>query len=145
MPKFFTVLMLLPFLFGCATPRIFATKYEKKKHPIKSVCILKNKYVEIEELLPIIIKELKGREIESKVFDKIPKCEYNLVYEAETGWDFGTYLSSAVITIHKEGSIVMSGTYYQSSTSLKKWGSIEEKLKPVFREMFDEANPSTKD
>ena len=116
---------------------------------VQHVCIQENKAVIIDDFVEYLQDDFARYGITTEVIgtQRPRHCEYVLSYTARRSWDMTPYMSTADLTLTRNGRRIGSANYYlkgKGGFSLSKYASTESKLDNVVDQLlagYDE-NPS---
>ena len=108
---------------------------------VQHVCIQENKAVIIDDFVEYLQDDFARYGITTEVIGKKrPRhCEYVLSYTARRSWDMTAYMSTADLTLTRNGYRVGSANYYlkgKGGFSLTKYASTESKLDNVVDQLL---------
>ena len=135
--KLFFIPILAICLVGCTT--INVKEVDAKKHPISTICILKNPKVLVDDFLPVVEKGFNrhGIAVELHSGTNSKCCEYSLRYTARRSWDFVPFLSLAKLELKQHKKIIGTAQYKVSRwLGGSKWMGTESKMNPVIDELL---------
>ena len=108
-----------------------------------SLCIEYNRNVPVPDVLPALQAELRGLQIDSRIFEAgsaPPGCTVWLRYAAAMAWDVPpfasehrAYLTAAQLALQTDDGRVLASSQYELDTvfGIGKWASTRSKLSPV--------------
>lgn len=112
--------------------------------PFKSVCIEFNPQTQVPDIIPALQAELRGRGIESRVYDNPAAvarlCNVWLEYSVQFDWgmpplssDYRPYINSVRLSLRSDKGQVLSTSEYQldSLLGIGKWANTRAKVGPV--------------
>lgn len=113
--------------------------------PMTDICIEYNRTAQLEDLVPALQIELRVQGVSSRVYESGAgqrECDFWLRYAATVEWgvppfgnSFRTFLSSAVLSLHRaNGSVVASSAYMvDGDLGVGKWATTRRKLAPAVK------------
>ena len=119
---------------------------------VQHVCIQENTAVIIDDFIEYLQDDFARYGITTEVIgNQRPRhCEYVLSYTARRSWDMTPYMSTADLTLTRNGQRIANANYYlkgKGGFSLSKYASTESKLDNVVDQLlanYDE-NPAESD
>lgn len=126
-------------LAGCTSVNVRPVPPE---HSIKSVTIIENPKVKINDFTDALIAGFARHGINAKVVPEtaeLKKDEYIVTYVAYRNWDFAPYLRDATVKIEKNNEVVALAEYHLrggGGLSLAKWNSTKSKMDPVIDKLL---------
>jgi hypothetical protein len=135
--KYLAVTAVATLMAACTS--ISVNKIDAAKYPIDRVCIQNNPAVLIDDLVPLLERELSKRSIVTSIYSGTAPagCQYTLWYTALRGWDLVPYLRSVELRIMRDGVTVASASYaHGGGFDLSKFEGTEAKLKPMLDQLF---------
>ena len=108
---------------------------------VRHICIQENPQVIIDGFVEYLQEDLEQRGISSQVIaqQRPRNCEYVLSYTARRSWDITTYMSTASLSLTRNGRSVASANYRlrgKGGMSLTKFKSTESKLDDIMDELL---------
>ena len=118
---------------------------------VQHVCIQENTAVIIDDFVEYLQDDFARYGITTEVIgNQRPRhCEYVLSYTARRSWDMTPYMSTADLTLTRNGHRIGSANYYlkgKGGFSLSKYASTESKLDNVVDQLlanYDETSAET--
>lgn len=114
------------------------------EHPeLDNVCVEYNPLTPDPDVAPALQSELKGHEIESRVYEAgaVPSsCRYRLSYTADIEWEippmgagYKSYIREATLTLRdREGTVLASSAYgLDGAFQMGKWATSRSKIAPM--------------
>ncbi len=118
-------------------------------HPheeLHDICIELNANVIVADFIPELQKQLREREIESRIYapGNIPSaCEATLYYTVLTQWgsplfsdELRPYITDINLLLKKNGKVLANAAYRLDGMAYDKWSSTGHKLSPLLLKMF---------
>ncbi|RMD01800.1 cell division protein FtsI [Aquitalea palustris] len=122
-------------------------------HPhdeLHNVCVELNSSVIVADFIPELQKQLREREIESRIYapGNVPSdCEATLYYTVLTQWDsplfsdeLRPYITDINLLLKKNGRVLANAAYRLDGMAYDKWSSTGRKLSPLLLKMFTADN-----
>lgn len=117
--------------------------------PVTQLCIELNRSSPVEDLVPVLIKELKAYGIEGRVYDTgtpVTLCDTWLRYAASIDWgvppmgnDYKPFMSAASLSLQRsDGRLLASSRYVLDDAGFAsgKWAPTQHKLQPVVKALI---------
>jgi hypothetical protein len=109
--------------------------------PLKQVCIVENRRVEVTDFVDVLREGLDRHGIASSVVasEGATSCETTLTYTALRTWDMAPYLSHAELRLWRDGRLMGAATYHLNGgggLSLTKWQGTKAKMDPVIDQLL---------
>lgn len=116
--------------------------------PVSELCIEFNRQVPAQDLVPALQAELRQQGVASRVYEAgsgVPQCRHWLRYVASIDWAmppmgsaYQSYLSSAVLSLHKDSGELMASSAYavDEQFGVSRWSSTRRKLAPAVKALI---------
>lgn len=118
-------------------------------HPhdeLHNICVELNPTVIVADFIPELQKQLRDREIESRIYaaGNVPAdCEAILYYTVLTQWgsplfsdELRPYITDINLLLKKNGKVLANAAYRLDGMAYDKWGSTGRKLSPLLQKML---------
>ncbi|WP_137009141.1 cell division protein FtsI [Aquitalea aquatilis] len=122
-------------------------------HPhdeLHNVCVELNSGVIVADFIPELQKQLREREIESRIYaaGNIPSdCEATIYYTVLTQWgsplfsdELRPYITDINLLLKKNGKVLANAAYRLDGMAYDKWSSTGRKLTPLLQKIFTTDN-----
>ncbi|BBF87833.1 hypothetical protein DLM_4261 [Aquitalea magnusonii] len=122
-------------------------------HPhdeLRNICIEINSSVIVSDFIPELQKQLREREIESRIYavgNAPGNCEAILYYTVLTQWgspmfsdELRPYITDINLLLKKNGKVLANAAYRLDGMAYDKWSSTGKKLSPLLNKMFSSDN-----
>lgn len=129
------------------------TRTNGMAHPhdeLHNVCIELNSGVIVADFIPELQKQLRDREIESRIYapGNVPSdCAAILYYTVLTQWgspmfsdELRPYITDINLLLKKNGKVLANAAYRLDGMAYDKWSSTGRKLTPLLQKMFSTDN-----
>ncbi len=136
MKKHTLLLCLLSLGSGCSINQRIDPVPEK----LSTLCVEKNDDIFMSDYLGTLEKELASLNVPTKTIaaSESSKCQDVLRYKANWKWDIVMFLQYANFSVFKGDNRIGYGEYNAAGggLNLSKFGSTEEKIRPILAELF---------
>lgn len=122
-------------------------------HPhdeLRNICVEINSTVIIPDFIPELQKQLREREIESRIYavgNAPANCDALLYYTVLTQWgsplfsdELRPYITDINLLLKKNGKVLANAAYKLDGMAYDKWSSTGKKLSPLLSKMFSADN-----
>lgn len=131
-------------LLFCLVSLVSGCSINKRIDPVPkklgSLCVEKNEDIFMSDYLGTLEKELASLNVPAKTVapSESSKCQDVLRYKANWKWDFVMFLQYANFSVFRGDNRIGYGEYNAAGGGFNpsKWGSTEEKIRPILAELF---------
>jgi hypothetical protein len=105
--------------------------------PVKTLAIVKNDAIFMEELQPEIVRQVRDLGIQAELVDQAPEGDgYSMTYTANWAWDLAMYLRYFKASLQRGSETVGSVEYNTSSYDMGKFGRTADKVRPLLQQLL---------
>jgi hypothetical protein len=122
--------------YGCS----ITSKVQPVPEKLTSLCLEKNDDIFMDDYLGILEKDLADLHVPSTTIttSESGKCQNVMKYKANWKWDLAMYLQYANFSVFRGEDRIGYAEYSSAAGGFRpdKWGTTEDKVKPILKELF---------